>query len=304
MPEPSPEELHTALSRSYLSPAAAGGAGQQGAGAREQPVRLADLLRVLGADLRTPGDKRKRKPIPRVVLGVALWNLAVRHLNPKDVPDADRAAVKDLDALVKDVFGWHLAQLEAMRQQNMNPLLMIARQYSILDYRWEPPQSGAKTVVAKLEVLVQRPLEQLKEAIEPATWPSKCALFWADVVPSDGHVLASRGQNRAVDFKAKLKLPGQGSDNNPAVQVNCKVSKTHLGFTNAFEIIADRPLQQRPSVICRGSISAEKEEGQPWATRIKHEKRMSLGSGVLDGHEVDTLNYWIQAETVCLVSPH
>jgi hypothetical protein len=208
--EPSRDDLTDALWESYATSRASA------RGSRE-PVPLAELVRVLGDDLRIRGDERRRQPIPRVVLGVALWNLALRNLDPSTIPPGDRAAVTQLDTLVKEVFGWSLLEIRVMRRQNIDPLLMVARQYAIFDYRWEPPQPDAPPIGAKLEILLQRPLEQFKEALDPANWSKKCDLLWANVRATQPRSIARQRPTRA--FLAELNLPGPGRDGSPEVIV-------------------------------------------------------------------------------------
>src|SRR5215468_9422932 len=195
-------------------------------GAARQP--LAALLRVLSEDLRTPGDERKRKPLPRVALGAALWNLALRYLKTNG-RSGDAAGIRSLNTLVEDVFGWNLAQLRAMRRDDIDPLLVLAGQYSIAAYRWTPPRSNPRTVQAKLELGVRYQLEELKAVIDPAYWAKHCGLFWADVVPTRS-IFAARSETPAFD--AKFTLPNLQPADSSRVTIECKLSRDSIGFTN------------------------------------------------------------------------
>lgn len=291
MAEPSRTALHAALSGSYAARSRPSdpepGRARQGSGRarRRPPGRLANLLAVIDAELRTPGDKRKREPIPRVVVGFALWNLAARHFDPSAVPPADRAALRTLDRLIEDVFGWRLAQLDRMREPDLKPYQLFARQYGFLDYRWDPPRPGKTVVEAKLTTLVQRPLAELQGAADPAQWGARCGLFWSRIVRAD-----------ARTFTARLDLPGAER----TVRIRAAWERLPFGIITRFDVTDPRDPR---AVVCNGSIRVEKELGQPWATRITHEKRLRLADAAGAEEAADALSYWLQAETVCLASP-
>lgn len=275
MAEPSRHALHAALSRSYAVPSR-----------QPMPERLANLLAVIDAELRTPGDQRKREPIPRVVVGFALWNLAARHFDRSAAPAADRAALRTLDKLIEDVFGWRLAQLDGMREPDLKPHQLFARQYGFLDYRWDPPQAKKAVVGAKLTTLVQRPLEALQGAADPAQWGARCGWFWSRIARVDAQTLTAR-----------LDVPGAER----TVRIRSARERLPFGIVTTFDVTDARA--PRGAVVCHGSIRVEKERGQPWATRITHEKRLRLAFAAGADEAANALSYWLQAETVCLASP-
>lgn len=294
MAEPSTQAIRTALSRSYASSIRGGG--------RRPPVTLSDVLDVLAADLRTPGDQRTRPPLPRAVVGLALWNLTARYFDGPRALAADQASVRRLDRLVTEVFGWNLAELAVMRQQPPGPLRSIARQYRLLDYRWTPPRESKGTLSAALEVLVPAPLEHVRAVVEPSLWRDACELFWSDVVPRNARRFAERGTQRTVWFDAALGLPELAIGRPPLVRARCTVAALPNGRINAFAMSVAGADGRGAAVFCDGSIRAEKERGGPWMTRIRHEKRLLFRAGAAGDLAADLLSYWIQAETACLVA--
>jgi hypothetical protein len=174
-----------------------------------------------------------------------------------------------------------------MRAQNLDPRQLITRQYGMLDYRCDPPRVADGVIGARLTALVQRPLEALEDVVNPAQWGARCGLFWSRVV-----------RTAPRTFTARLDVPGAER----TVRLRWRRRRLPFGIATDFELTDPRRDPPR-TVVCRGAISVEKEEGQPWATRITHEKYLRLANAALADQAANALSYWIQAETLSLVSP-
>ncbi|MGH7789234.1 MAG: hypothetical protein ACRERC_20360 [Candidatus Binatia bacterium] len=262
-------------------------------------MNLAEAVKTLRADLEFPGEKRKEgsRPLPRVLHSVALWNLALRMLDPTSaVTPEDKAVRANLDQLVTNIFRRPLDEISALRKQGIDPLLTFARAHKIDQYVWEPPTLRDGTVSAKLAIVVQTPVQEIHAALDPVQWTKKCGLFWREIT------LVDRPDRQRVGptLRATLNLPGPAAAR--AVRVEVSPFDLPLGFGRAFQIF-DAGVAQDPPLLCAGSLTAEKEEGNPWATRIMHEKQIRAESLTLGANVEDTLRFWIQAETVCLALP-
>lgn len=295
MAEPSIEQLHAALSSIFASPSPL-----PGRPAAAAAMSLADALKILREDLEFSGDKRKKGALllPRVVHSVALWNLALRMLDPSVLNPAELAVRSDLDPLITNIFRRPLDEIRALRQVGIDPLLTFTRAHKIDQYLWEPPALKDGVLSAKLVVVVQTRVQAMEAVFDPEFWQGRNGLFWKDIksVPRPDR------QREGLAFKATLNLPGPAAAQQTPVVIEAIRFDLPLGFGCTLKIFGNGPVSQ-PPLLCTSTLTAEKEQGNPWATRITHEKQISPASLALGANVEDTLRFWIQAETVCLALP-
>lgn len=240
-------------------------------------------------------DANKRS-VPRPLLSLAVWNVLAQCLQPAF--RTQRRAVARLDSLLQYVIGLDLEAASVIYDENSDPLLVLARQYNLIDYRWEwLPQRDLSTAKARLELCVQQDFTTLEKLAEPHAW-STTSPFWSTfrAAPSQRRT-AARSSAAPTNFHGRLTLPG--AERSLPVKMKIDRSNTGLSAINDFEI-----LESDDVAFCRGFFKVEKELGRPGATRITHEKQVRFSGGQLDDFRIGAIAYWLQADTVCLVLPH
>ena len=277
------DALHTALWSSYAAvpapPAPRKGARRPKPPPRGSPLTVDRVSTVLHAEARR---------VPRPLLALATANLVGSRL--RDPGDA-------LDTLAVQLLGSSVAELRAAHGAYAQPLLMLAELYGLVDYRWTPlPITAPGRVGGRLELCVQRPFQEMKGVVDPASWFRACGVFWNDTTSGNGRRLAAKRQQN-VELEGQLKLPGHTSGNGIPVTIAATVTFDGLRGVNRFWITGG------PIDHCRGELTVEKEPGRPGATRVTHEKHVRFAAGPLANFGVETLAYWIQAETLCLLLP-
>lgn len=273
------QEIHTALWSSYLRLQQA-----RSFPPAEAPLPVGALLNVLNV---------RSAKIPRPLLGLALWNLL-----PDDPGDA---APSDLDPLLRRVVDLSLEQTIRIYSENRSPLLVLGRQYGIEDYTWRwQPQHHLSTANAKLEIAVQKTFEEMKDAVFPCRWSSRCPFFWGGLAGPDPAQVKGEGHwSWKGRVEGPLTLPGGVDEKAPIpAAVEIELSLNPLSAIVEFAVVKNDVVD-----VCQGYIRVEKELGRPGTTRITHEKQLRFKPGTFDDYRVRTLAYWLQAETVCLVWP-
>lgn len=251
------------------------------------------------------------KGVPKPIL-----TLAALRLLPDDLARTTPQELKDLDALLLPLTGSTVQEIREVYGTTDDRLIVLAELYGILDY-----QEGVRTrllakldgsagesgpaertalrqrrgtdqdsVGASLQLCVQHRFEDAVDAVCPAKWFESCDLFWEkqEVEPNGGQ--------QAIE--GVLKLPEGDAESGIPVTVHVDVARDKFKITHRYRIVRDGGGE-----ICRGVLDVRKEIGRPGASRITHEKRARFDGGPLFDFGEETLRYWVQAETLCLVLP-
>lgn len=283
---PSIHDLHTALWSSFL-----GSAGGAGFPPERKPMPPEKALSVL-LELLKPENVNILNIVPRPLLGVAAWNLLPQYLRRPDR--------YELQPLLVNVIGMTLDEVAAIYSQSTDPLLVLARQYNVLDYRWQwlSEEQQTEEVDAMLQLCVQTELDALKPVAFPDCWPTY-GWLWGPVELAEGRnepqwLKYDSGKERLT---AQIKLPGGPGESRVAVSVEVQFHITPLDVTS--ECFVEGEMFE----TCKAWFKIEKMRGRPGATRISHRKKVAFGDLVPEGSRRDILRYWLQTETLRLVLP-
>jgi hypothetical protein len=280
------QRLHNALWKTFVKadtePPGAPGRKKVQIGAASSALRdTVDLL------------SRNRKKVPRSLLALALWNLLPGALDPAF---QNEPAGQQLDGLLQYAMRLDLPSARIIYDETRDPLLVLARQYNIIDYRWQwQPQRDLTTASARLELCVQRRFDNLKQVVPPTAW-SKHSPFWDSIrrAPTPRKQGSGARQPGQTNFHGKLLLPDDDKASAPVlVRLNVDHTDNKLSAVSDFEILGDGGVE-----LCRGFLRVDKEPGRPGAARLTHEKQLRFAAGPSDNQRVGTLAYWVQAETV------
>ncbi len=282
------QDAHSVLWRSYLPDD-----GSSTGGLQTAPPGTASTSSV-------PEDlERHEARIPKPLLGIAVWNQVPSH--DPDAPTVLPRPDPALERLLSRVFGLDIETACALRTSSLFDAFPPYPNQIVLDARYVERRSG-HNAVGRLEVCVPIPsnddqstdqpttLGRLKLIVHPQSW-SACHLFWP-------HVEQTPPKAKAA-IKARLQLPGE--------------SGAHAGpvTLNVSEFSDDQPLRTqirfqirdtRRIASCHGYIAVQKEPGRPGAARVINQKSVQFAPGSsLAKYAPQTLRYWLQAETVCVV---
>ena len=280
---PSIHQLNTALWSTFLAATDVRGVPRE-----RMPMPAEETLSLLLSLL----NSGKLREIPRPLLGLAIWNLLPQFLGK---PDATK-----LQPLLHHAIGMSLEQVQLIYSQTKDPLLILARQYNILDYRWEflPAGDNPKELGAKLHVCVQGEMDSLKHVVFPDHWPTH-GWLWETVDLIDRRAEPRWRKEAAGEetLRAQVKLPGGPREGYAKVDLDVTFRSTPLDVTNDFSIRGEM------FKSCNGSFTVEKMRGRPGATRITHTKKVEFVPSIPETLRRDLLRCWLQTETLRLVLP-
>jgi len=282
---PSNHDLHTALWSSFLNPSDAARFPPE-----RRPISLDSTLSTL-LSLLNPENVEILRRVPRSLFGVATWNLLPQYLGT--------SGATKLEPLLRNVIGMTLDQVEAIYSRSTDPLLVLARQYNILDYRWGvTSKEDAKELEAELHICVQGELEAMKQIVFPDYWP-RYEWLWGGV-----DLLARRKEphwrkQEAGEEKCtgRVRLPGGPKETEAVVELDVIFHCTPLEVRNDFA------LKGEIFEHCGGSFSIKKMRGRPGATHVIHRKKAVFRPFVPQEIRPSILKYWLQSETLRLVLP-
>lgn len=250
--------------------------------------------------------KKNQAKIPKPLLGIAVWNQVCRN-NP-DSGSRPPALDPALKTLLRNVLDLDADAAFSIRSSSVYKAFPPYPDLVILDSRYVQRHHQGK-VDATLEMCVPTPsdgdhsndkpttFDRLKTITDPHTW-STCSLFWSRIEGLDlTNIMKKTKTNRWL--KAQLRLPGETAATSVPVRLKVIEFTTHNPFNAEirFEIPGKGPLK-----LCHGRIVVRKEPGRPGAARIINQKVVQFAPGLLNANALETVKYWLQAETLSLAN--
>jgi hypothetical protein len=273
-----PNDVHTALWRCFAK--STGPTGSPTPALTDAPVlRAAAPLDILARHLAR---------VPKALLGLAVWQQVPTGGCNSGAPSAA------LTSLLHTLLDLDFPTAVYLRSKSPDRPFPPYPDRIILDCRYTHRMRKGEAE-ATLEICVPAELGALKAIVHPSCWGAGSAarFFWSAVhaPPSP-----SRANSRtpAWPIRARLSLPGVNA---------CRPVQLRAAFSDdAFHARIAFEMRPNPLIVaCRGDIRVEKECGHPGAVRVINRKAVRFAPGPLHDQAVETLEYWVQAETTLLV---
>ena len=252
--------------------------------------------------------KSHQDKIPKPLLAIAVWN-QVPNINPDS--NAPPPILDDtLKQLLASVLDLHSDDVSALRANQFFAAVPPYPNQVILDalYVEQPRAEGGAS--ARLEICVPTPLnddpprthqqstfERLRKIADPRKW-SDCHLFWSEIERRDPRSVVKEPKAKRF-ITARLHLPGK------TIASSEKVKLDLLEFSDSNPLRTRLRFKMHENKLikaCHGYITVQKEHGRPGAARVINQKVVQFARSPLDDHTSETLKYWLQAETILLVT--